>query len=140
MDVPCPNFEVCDGYRDPQLRTCGNCTFRRIVNKKKDILTFKDDIECPVCLECKREVTNINCDHYICVDCFREMHRYIEDGEGPPFPGDETTEEDYNNNPEKYENVPSFKKWLDCCETYYDEIDKKNDERQNLRLCPLCRL
>jgi len=64
---------------------CGNCAFRRIVNSKKDILTFEDNIECPVCLETKRGVTNINCDHCVCVDCFREMHRYIEDGEGHLF-------------------------------------------------------
>ena len=124
MDVPCPNFEVCDEYMDPRMRTCIHCSFRRIVNSKKDILTFKDNIECPVCLETKKGVTNINCDHYVCIDCFHEMHRYIEDGEGPPFPYDETIEEDYDNNPDKYENDPIINTWLDCYETHYNEIDK----------------
>ena len=141
MDTPCPNFEVCDGYRDPRMSACIHCVQRRIFGHKKDILTFKDDIECPVCLECKRGVTNINCDHYVCIDCFIEMHHYfIQDENHPPFPYDEATEEDYDENPEKYENDPIIKTWLDCCEVYCNEIDKKNDERRNLRLCPLCRL
>ena len=137
--VPCPNSEVCDGYMDPRMRTCMHCASRRILNSKKDILTFSDNIECPVCLECKRGVTNINCDHYVCVDCFQEMHYYFEFDNQPPFPYNKTIEEDYDNNPEKYENNPVIQNWIELCNTYNDEIDKKNDDRRNLRLCPLCR-
>ena len=125
MDVPCPNFEVCDGRMDSQLRTCGNCAFRRIVLHKKDILTFTDDIECPLCLECKRGVTNINCDHYVCIECFRELHKFESADDPPPFPYDVMIEEDYDENPEKYENDTIINTWLDCCKVYYNEIDKK---------------
>ncbi len=140
MDVPCPNFEVCESHMDSQMRTCGNCAFRRIVQSKKDILTFKVNVECPVCLECKRGVTNINCDHYVCIECFKELHKYESGDNPPPFPYDEMTEEDYDENPEKYENDTIINVWLDCCKVYYDEIDVKYYERNNLRICPLCRL
>lgn len=140
MDVRCPNFEVCDGRMDSQLRTCVNCTFRRIVRHKKDILTFADDIDCPVCLECKRGVMNINCDHYVCIECFRELHKVESEDDPPPFPCDAMIEEDYDENPEKYENDTIINTWLECCKVYYNEVDKKYHERLNLRVCPICRL
>ena len=133
----CLNFEVCNGETDPQLEVCPNCTSRRIFDKK-DKLTFKNDIECPICLEVKRGVTNINCEHYICIDCFKTCH-WIPEEEIPPFPFDREKEEDYDENPEKYENDPAIKTWLDCSETCYREWCEKVVERQNLYLCPICR-
>jgi hypothetical protein len=124
-EVPCCNFEVCENYVFPDSKCCSTCVFRRIIQKKKDILTFQDDIECPVCFEVKRGVTNINCEHYICIDCFKKCHSLPEE-EVLSFPFDD---EEYD------ENHPDIKTWIHSCEKY----DKKIYETKNLRLCPICR-
>lgn len=138
--IPCPNFEVCDGRMDPSLLTCGECTFRRLAHNKKQILKFKDGHDCPVCLEENvRCVQNINCDHYICIECFKNCHKLANENDNqPPFPTS-IDEEDYDNNPDKYDDNPIIQAWRDCCETHCNEIDKINYERKNLRVCPICR-
>ena len=119
-----------------------HCTSRRILNGKKDVLKFKDGEECPVCLEENvRCVQNINCDHYICIECFKKCHHWIvEDDNQPPFPYSQEVEEEYDEDPEKFEDDPIIRTWQDCMTTYYDEIDTANRVNSNLRLCPVCRL
>jgi hypothetical protein len=139
-DVACPNFEVCDGVMDPQLRTCSNCTWRSLDNKNKRLLKFDDGQDCPICLdENVRCVKNINCDHYRCIGCFKTCHELANEDNPPPFPSSVCDEEDYDNDPEKYDDNPIIQVWRDCCAVYYSEIDKINYERKNLRVCPLCR-
>jgi hypothetical protein len=141
MDIPCPNYEVCESLMDPRMRTCGNCSFRRIVLKKNDLLSFKDDIECPVCLDTKRGLQGLNCNHYVCIDCFKECHKCGDDDQSaqPPFPYDSNIEEDYDENPEKYDGDPIIKVWEDCMSVYCKEKEDEYETRSNLRLCPLCR-
>ena len=137
--VPCPNFEVCDRRMDRQLLTCSECTFRSLVHKKKRLLKFYDSQDCPICLdENVRCVQNINCDHYICIECFKNCHKLAVEDNPPPFPSS-INEEDYDNDPNKYDDNQIIQTWKDSCKTYYNEIDKINYERKNLRLCPLCR-
>jgi hypothetical protein len=138
----CPNFEACGGCKDPSLLTCSDCTFRCLVNKKKRILKFEDGHDCPVCLEENvRCVQNINCDHYICITCFKKCHHWdVPDDNQPPFPYSREIEDEYDEDPEKFRDDPIINVWQDCMATYFDEIDEKNDSRSNLRLCPVCRL
>ena len=36
----------------------------------KGILEISDNIECPICLEYKKGVSQPNCNHFTCIDCF----------------------------------------------------------------------
>ena len=139
MDINCPNFEVCESLMDPRMRTCSSCAFRRIVLKSKDVLVFADNIECPVCFDVKRCVQNVRCSHFICIDCYKECHRELDLEDQPPFPYGSDTEEDYDADPTKYDEDPIIQTWQACMETFFDECQKFNQSRANLRLCPVCR-
>ena len=95
---PCKNFEFCgstqwphpnsylDSGGDPDL--CVNCA---VMFRKE--LVFKNEVECPVCFETNRGITLPNCEHAICIQCFRDCYygKYDE----PDFPYSKDIEEEY---------------------------------------------
>lgn len=66
----CYNYKVCrisrPTYDIDEFCDFCDCTF-------SGKLTFKEIEECPICLENDTEgVKYLNCDHYICISCFRK--------------------------------------------------------------------
>ncbi len=73
--IKCPNFRLCSNA-SPQWvlfchgGRCGNCNICFGCN-----LTFTDKAEeCVVCMEDKTTFIKWQCQHDLCVDCFRENH------------------------------------------------------------------
>lgn len=139
----CPNFivchekypecigECCDGL-------CANCdsSYGRWKGGP-GILTFSvQEIECPICFE--NSITNVklpNCDHYICVSCFR-VFSYGLPIPQPPFPyNDEiwTLYEELGINNPRFINDELIHQWEHDCNEHEERINVSNRE------CPLCR-
>jgi len=100
---PCKNFEFCDGMQPPQWCGEGGHSIRYLdsggdpylcmncaVMFRKE-LVFKNDVECPICFETKKGITQPNCEHAICIECFRDCYygKYDE----PDFPYSKDIEE-----------------------------------------------
>jgi len=72
MKTKCPNFDVCYKMRDSRLKVCSNCFWRF----ENEILEFKDDMECPVCLETRMCVRFRKCTHFVCASlCFPRLDK-----------------------------------------------------------------
>ena len=142
IPMKCPNYLICKNISpkwvyDNNKNTCINCAI------SFGILIFSiDKKECPICLENKYAVKNINCNHTICVDCFRRVHYGEEREEDPIFPYSEEIEDEYFDDPDNLKwklNYPLIEEWNEVCNAYYDYYQEKYKNEENLRKCPLCR-
>jgi len=149
--IKCKNYELCETalpkwWWDCKCRyLCTNCHMLfgswdwskdDILVKGKGILEFKDNIECPICYETKKGISQPRCDHYVCIDCFKRLHY------GPPsprFPYPDIEEEycDDEDNPKWEKYRPLIKKY----DKDYDdwEANQACRNEKNLELCPICR-
>lgn len=148
-DVKCPNYIVCGSMLPEWVLCChsGTCrscnvkygTWKRKIGKG-NILTFIDNIECPVCLETGRGVQQVFCDHYLCINCFKTMYEkdYTRDySKEPPFPYPELKAAYYDqDNDDKWKEYPLITKWQDKWDEWYNDELKTP---QSMTLCPLCR-
>jgi hypothetical protein len=115
--------------------------FGTLGNKKgKGTLEFYDNLECPICLENKRCVSQPNCTHYACLNCFKRCYY----GKNyPDFPYPELEDEynyDVDNN--DYENNSRWNKYrhkIDEYEILFNKIDYENTTETVINKCPLCR-
>jgi len=150
---PCKNFEFCDGMQPPQWCGEGGHSIRYLdsggdpdlcmncaVMFRKE-LVFKDDVECPICFETKKGITQPNCEHAICIECFRDCYygKYDE----PDFPYSKDIEEEYDEYDDLYNAPKSFLDKYPLIREYEEECNKRYD-RQNEMIsvnsrCPLCR-
>ena len=74
--------------------------------------------ECLICLENKRSITQPNCEHTLCIECFKRCHYGDDDTENEPiFPYPKNIDDEYNLD----EHNP---KW----ETDYHLIKKFNED------------
>ena len=71
MKTKCPNFDVCGKTMYLGLKVCNSC-FWRFENQ---VLDFKDDTECLLCLNIKKCVKFRKCPHYACLTCFPKYHK-----------------------------------------------------------------
>ena len=97
-------------------------------------------MECPICLDTKRCVTQPRCDHLICIECLKRYY-YGNDIDLTNFPYPEI-EEEYDNDPDniKWDNeYPLIKKWNDELNKLLDEDEIEYESTEYLRKCPLCR-
>ena len=152
----CKNYEVC-GEVLPSWWI--ECKFRYLcigcdvmfaswsseehgfVHTGKGILDFSDNIECPVCLEVKRGVTYPNCQHFVCIDCFKRCF-YLDDSGRPKFPYSEEIMDEYindNANPKWEIEYPLIKKWNEEDSEWSIKREIKFDNESHLRSCPICR-
>jgi len=77
----CKNYEICSNtypveYHKCWGDTCLNCDmhFGNWRNDGSDGLSFKDGVECCVCMEeGLKGVKWAKCKHYTCIVCFKEM-------------------------------------------------------------------
>jgi len=141
----CSNFILCNEIEPRcylQLNTkynlCRNChmLFGTWGDQKgKGKLNFIDNIECVICYETKINVSQPNCEHSICIDCFKRCY-YGEDN--PKFPYEELENEYYDNpNDPKWNNYEKIKEWLEADKLFEEKFEKNNEK--NLKSCPLCR-
>lgn len=152
MSNCCNNYEICENivptwWNDNKCNNlCLNCQMlfgfwiehngREHIGK--GLLTFIDNIECPICLETKRCVSQPRCDHYCCIECFKRCYY---GREMPEFPYPEMENEYYEDM--ENTNYDYNRKW-DNYREKIDEYNKKcdiieNTNENHLRKCPLCR-
>ncbi len=152
----CKNYEVCgtvlpDWWWDCKSQyVCSGCDmmFGTWGNKEGDVhqtgkgeLGFADNIECPVCLEVKRGVTYPNCDHYICIKCFKRCFYGDKSGRQPfPYPSEVMDEwENDRDNPRWDIEYPLIKPWDEADTAWLDNHELQYEKEEHLRQCPLCR-
>ena len=158
----CANYEIChpediDGQylpnwwhiwdkKDSSKPLCTNCHMNYgewtehtgIKHVGKGALVFRDNIECPICLELTRCVSQPRCDHYACLKCFRRCY-YPVSLPQPPCPNPELREE-FDNNPDdpRWEGT-AMKEWDDEINRLLDIEEEQYERDKYLRACPLCR-
>lgn len=78
--IKCKNYELCEvvlpkwWFECKNNYLCTNChmLFGTWGNKTgKGELKIYDKLECPICLEEKRAITQPNCEHTTCIDCYK---------------------------------------------------------------------
>jgi hypothetical protein len=152
----CKNNEVCGEvlpswwFECKGRYTCTNCDalFGTWSNKEhgvnrtgKGILDFADNIECPVCLEIKRSVTYPNCQHFVCIDCFKRCY-YGDKSDRPIFPYEIEIMDEYLvdiENPTWDIDYPLIRQWDKEDNEWIDNSVIKYANESHLRNCPICR-
>ncbi len=155
FDIKCRNHELCNTLIPLSYASavsfnyiCSSCciTFGTSpfsgISRGKGKLDFKDNIECPICLDCKRGISQPRCDHYTCVDCFKRCY-YGDNSDEPQFPYPEIENEyllDIDDKNKRWEqNYPLITKWVEDYNNWYDKNNIKWENEEHLRQCPLCR-
>ena len=138
--IKCKNYEVCNAVLPTWWFECKSnylCTNCHMGFGKE--LTFYENKECSICLESKKSVSYLHCNHCICTDCFKRCF-YGDDTGHPSFPYPEIEDEYF----EDYENP----KWIDypLIQLYHNQVNiwedrriEKYENEQYLRVCSLCR-
>ena len=149
VPVECPNFLVCDTILPKCIRSChrGTCmSCAYMFGKSSEFngkLTFYDSVDCPICLEDKPGVKQINCDHKVCIDCFK-LCMYGTRSRSIPqtvYPYPANIEDEYENNHEdpKWKNDPLIIKYNQDFRNYEMILDLNHEKESSLRVCSLCR-
>ena len=147
--IKCKNYELCEcvlpkwWFDCKGKYLCNNCDmmFGTWGNQKgKGILEISDNIECPICVECKKGISYPRCNHMVCIECFRRCMYGDETGQ-PIFPYPDI-EDEYDEEPEN----PKWKNDYPLIEIYQRDYDyweynknEKYENETNIRLCPVCR-
>lgn len=150
----CGNYLVC-GTIAPQwylgIRSRNRCLSCDYMFRKQ--LVIVENVECPLCLETKQGVLQLNCTHSTCVDCFKRCMYGEASEECPSFPYPNDIEEKYNkelhdtadlDNTDEFDakwkrEYPLVAQWEVDCEQWHDDKDQKYASERNLRVCPICR-
>lgn len=143
--IKCKNWEVCQAVLPTwwfECKGCYNCSHCDMLFGGL-VLQMHDNLECPVCLEIKRSVSQLRCEHTACIACFQRCQYGEESREGEPeFPYPEIEDE--------YDEDSANSKWAvdyPLIQVYNEEWNQWDDERQEkrreeqsyLRICPICR-
>lgn len=146
--IKCKNYELCgetagtveflECWADRRKYLCTNCIIMfdswgsstTGLGTGTGVLQFRDDIECVICDETKRGVSQPRCSHWFCIDCFGKW--FYGDGQ-PQFPYSDDVEEEYNNN----EDDPKWARDYPLIETYLRKWEEW--ETKDVKTCPLCR-
>jgi len=147
--IKCKNYELCGEvlpkwwFECKGHYLCINCDMMFGTWKNgKGVLNMSDNIECPICLEVKRSISQPNCEHTICIECFKRCYYGDYDTENEPnFPYPDI-EDEYCEDQEnlKWEtNYPLIKIYNEDWDKWDDERIKKREKEEYLCKCPLCR-
>jgi hypothetical protein len=151
--IKCKNYELCKDVLPKWWFECeGNylCMNCHMIfgtwdnassgNNGKGILEFYDNIECPICLECKKGISQPKCEHSICINCFKRCYYRDKSGE-PSFPYPDIEDEYFDDtlNPKWDANYPLIRLYNEKWNEWYNNQCEQNDNEDNLKLCPLCR-
>ena len=81
--IKCKNYELCKSvlpkwwYDCKGKYLCINCDMMFGTwgsQTGKGILEINDNLECPICLEVKRGISQPRCEHTLCIDCFKKCY------------------------------------------------------------------
>ena len=149
LKLQCNNYEICEAKLPDWWFECkGNylycncdCMFGTWDDKKgKGTLEFYDNLECPICLENTRCVSQPNCDHYACINCFKRCYY---GKEYPNFPYPEIEGEYYedidNNNYENNSKYDKYRHEINEYDLLVEKIEDENTTETVINKCPLCR-
>jgi len=148
--IKCKNYELCEAvlpkwwynYKGQYLCTNCNMMFGTWGSQTgKGILEINDNLECPICLEVKRGISQPNCEHTVCIDCFKRCYYGDKSGE-PQFPYPDIEDEYYNDqeNPKWNIQYPLIKIYNDEYKKWDDNREEKYNNEEHLRRCPFCRI
>ena len=152
--IKCKNYEICKAvlpkwwFECKGSYLCTNCdmmfgTWTSKCGRQhrgKGALPITANAECSICLELARSVSQPNCDHTICISCFKRCYFGDESGE-PDFPYPDI-EDDYYEDPEN----PNWAHEYPFIQIYNKEWNRWDEEKSrhyeaeaHLRKCPSCR-
>jgi hypothetical protein len=150
--IKCKNYELCNellskSWWDEMGSHFGNfiCVqchmfFGTWGSGGKGALPIIDDNECPICFEVQKGIVQPNCEHALCINCFKHCY-YGELSPEPLFPYPNIQDEYYND----IDDNNNVQKWNDdypLIKIYHIEWNKWNDSiiiDNNLSRCSLCR-
>ena len=148
----CPNYLLCREIMPKYMLLahdglCMNCdiSFGRW-DGGKGILTFKNNIQCPICLETNHAISLPKCNHFICINCFFNCYYYdriyVKNNPPPQFPYPKEIENEYDKDPDidKWKNDELIQKWDKKYNEWYDEKDTLSYKGEYISNCPLCSL
>jgi hypothetical protein len=154
LNLKCDNFEVCEAilpdwwFECKGNYLCCNChmmfgSWTERSGKEhlgKGTLQFYDNLECPICLENTRCVSQPRCNHSVCVNCFKRCYY---GKEYPLFPYAELEQEYYddveNNNYADNSKWDDYRHNIDEYDLLCDKIENENCNEKIINKCPLCR-
>jgi len=149
--IKCKNYLICGSVLPEWWFYCKSsylCTICHIMfgtwshGTGKGILEIIDKIECPICLESRKGISQPRCEHSVCITCFKRCYFGDESNEGEPiFPysGIEDEYQDEPQNPKWDNDYPLIKIYNEEHDKWEDEKNEKYENEAHLRKCPLCR-
>jgi hypothetical protein len=153
--IKCKNYIICEcllpkwWFECKGHYLCSNCHMmfgtwgiEGNTHIGKGILEISDILECPVCLELKKCISQPRCEHSVCIRCFKRCYYRDETGDGEPiFPYSDIEDEYYDDqeNPKWDIDYPLIKIYNEEYHKWYDEREEKYENEEYLRKCPLCR-
>jgi hypothetical protein len=155
--IKCKNHELCRAvlpkwwFECKGHYLCINChmMFGTWSNQKanvyktgKGVLDISDNIECPICLEKKRSISQPNCLHTLCIDCFKRCYYGDDVSENEPeFPYPDIEDDYYEDprNPKWETEYPLIKIYNKDWSKWDNENYERYENEKALRKCPLCR-
>ena len=143
----CPNYLVCGSIIPYYIykknnKMCTYCHNMFSKNSCKGRLKFFDNKECPICLDETKCVSLPNCNHYICIDCFKRcFYGDYSDNSEPKFPYSADYEKEYYEyyNDPIWANDDKVKEWLKKWNEWSEGKRAKFLNEDYLQLCPICR-
>lgn len=154
--IKCKNYELCESvlpkwwFECKGNYLCENCHMMfgtwgsgEKAHTGKGILEISNNIiNCPICLEGKKCISQPRCNHYVCISCFKRCYYGDSDSYGEPiFPYPDIEDEYYDDqeNIKWMKNYPLIKIYNEEWNKWDDEKSKKYANEHNLRVCPICR-
>jgi hypothetical protein len=140
--VKCYNFAVCGKMRPEWLLLC-NKDMCNSCESGFSHLQIGDEKECPICFETRQSVKQLNCNHTICVDCFKRCHLppYWNEPQ-PDFPYPSDIEDEYELHEDgnsRWRSDPAIQKYEENSKKWYNDREERERNEQYLKKCPLCR-
>ena len=139
----CPNYVLCEGIiwaRNINDNSCRECC-SKFGRERRDRgeLTFKEEVDCPICLETGPGVEQAFCMHALCIVCFKQCYFY--DGidpsdEEPAYP--RINNGDTSNGDEEEVDLGD-PRIIEYYENHRDWGNRCIKRRRMLARCPICR-
>jgi hypothetical protein len=139
--IQCKNYKVCASVLPPWWWECNESYLCTNCEMLFGEFKFKEPMECPICFDVKHGLSQLKCDHFICVDCFKRCYYGDEDRENEPkFPYPELEEEYFHDMDNvKWNEYPLIYIFHNEWNMWDDKRMEKYDNEESLRHCPLCR-
>lgn len=152
--IKCKNYIICEAVLPNwwfQCKCCYLCTNCHQAygtwgpsHRGNGILDIfgETKLECPICLETKKCISQPTCNHHICIDCFKRCYYEEKSNDEPIFPYSSDIEDEYESDQlnAKWDNdYPLINIYNEEWNRWEDAREEKYESEQNLRKCPICR-